>query len=869
MLASISGLFARSNPTDRTLEYIRARQNGVPNPPIGEISDGENVLIEEIEVLFDERQALDRYVGELEAELAAHRGREQRIERAFSEFSEVMQACASGQLHRRLEEADELGVEDDFNVMMDELDQTVQLLEAFVTAVVESTEAVLEDSDAITEASDQIADSVGSITRGADEQTHRLNQLNEEMELLSSSVEEIASVTTAVAALSEKTAETGRHGRVEAENAMAAIEAIEGDTQTAVDTIETLFEQMDHIGMITDLITDLAEQTNMLALNANIEAARSEGNEEGFGVVAAQVKDLSNETVEAAEEIEQRLELVEQNTHRAREAVTQVNDRVTEHGESIERAADALEDIAEYATKTDAGVQEIDEAANTQAASVQHVVALAEETGEISRQTAALTEAVSTETTVQAERLGAVNERTQDLVTDANRLQDTLEMFNVSKTEQDPLDALDTGTTDPVSESAPTSASDLETQFATASAVGDDSFETSVEAATEAFAYLNADRVDFCQVFCSSRYDYDEVIQGIRSVIGDEAELIGCSSSGEFTEHCVAENSVTVALAASDTIQFYTGMGTGLRESVPKAIGRATEALPESVPGYPHRSAINLHDGLSGMGDQIALVTLRKLGQDVNIVGGSAGDDMAMEATHVFCNDEVREDAVVIALLASRRPAMVAVNHGHHPISEPLTVTRADGSRVYELDGRPAFEVWREYTERHIESARSEAVAFGPDADERDRLRRLFTEYEFGIEEGTGIGDDRGYKTRWPGLTETTDGPLDFPVNVPEGTKLRVMYSPKDAQIEAARKTADEAVAFMEDADAEMAGGFVYDCVCRAAILEEKFPDAVRAMADEFTAPFAGFETYGELCVARGQNSGFHNTSSVALVLPK
>jgi methyl-accepting chemotaxis protein len=269
------------------------------------------------------------------------------------------------------------------------------------------------------------------------------------------------------------------------------------------------------------------------------------------------------------------------------------------------------------------------------------------------------------------------------------------------------------------------------------------------------------------------------------------------------------------------------------------------------------------------MGDQIALVTLRNLGHDVNFAGGSAGDDMNMEATHVFRNDEIAEDAVVMAMLSSRNPAKVAVNHGHEPISEPVEVTCADGAQVHELDGRPAFEVWKEAVEQHFEHQRDESIDFDTIREGSQKLAGLLTEYEFGIEEGEGIGDNKGYKTRWPGMTETMDGTLDFAVNVPEGTSLRIMYSPKDQQINAARQTAHEAVGLLESQNVDVAGGFVYDCVCRAAILEDEFPNAVKAMADELEVPFAGFETYGELCMERGQMSGFHNTTSVTLVLPE
>ncbi len=119
---------------------------------------------------------------------------------------------------------------------------------------------------------------------------------------------------------------------------------------------------------------------------------------------------------------------------------------------------------------------------------------------------------------------------------------------------------------------------------------------------------------------------------------------------------------------------------------------------------------------------------------------------------------------------------------------------------------------------------------------------------------------------RWPGLTETTEGPLDFAVQIPEGEELRVMFSAADEQIESARSVASQAVDRLEG---EPAGAFVYDCACRSMILGDDFGQAVDAMDEELgDTPLVGLETYGELCMQQGETSGFHNTTSVMMLLP-
>jgi len=407
-----------------------------------------------------------------------------------------------------------------------------------------------------------------------------------------------------------------------------------------------------------------------------------------------------------------------------------------------------------------------------------------------------------------------------------------------------------------------------------------------MDATREAMAAISADEPDFCQVFCSPAYDYEAVLWGARSVIGSEAEIVGCSSSGEFTEAGAGDGTVTVGVVSSDSLQFFSSISTKLSADPERCLFEAVHDLPSdtdpAVDGYPHRTVINLHDGMAGIGNKVTKLTEQYLdGEDTTVVGGSAGDDLQLQQTHVFRNGRVETDAVVLALIASEKPLPVTVNHGHEPISEAMTVTRADGSTVYELDGRPAFEAWQD-------AIREDAMeTYGIDVDEleagSDDLVMLLGRYELGIEsepetESGGLTSriksfierklisTKGYNIRWPGQTTDTQGTLDFAVTVSEGTELRVTHSNKPDQVSAVRTAAENATS---ELDGGAAGGFVYDCACRAMILGDDFDEAVDAIQDTVDAPFAGFETYGEVCSADDDYTGYHNTASVILLFPE
>ena len=89
----------------------------------------------------------------------------------------------------------------------------------------------------------------------------------------------------------------------------------------------------------------------------------------------------------------------------------------------------------------------------------------------------------------------------------------------------------------------------------------------------------------------------------------------------------------------------------------------------------------------------------------------------------------------------------------------------------------------------------------------------------------------------------------------------------EEDQILSAKKAAE--MALKAARGAKLAGVIIFDCACRAMILKDKFPQAVEEMKKIFKSiPMIGFETYGEIAMEMGQLSGFHNTTTVIMLVP-
>ncbi|AGN01126.1 methyl-accepting chemotaxis sensory transducer [Salinarchaeum sp. Harcht-Bsk1] len=391
----------------------------------------------------DMRRSLREQIQEAQSareEAEAERERIQRInmelESTADDYSTVMQQAADGDLTARMETSTDndamAAIAEEYNEMLAEIEETVEGLNAFAAEVATASEQVTASSEEVRSASEQISDSVQEISAGAERQNDSLQTVNQEMSDLSTTTEEIAASSNEVADIAEQTAETGRAGRDAAQAAIASMREIEDESSRAVEEIAQLEQEVSQIDELIERIQEISDQTNMLALNANIEASRTTGGEEdgGFGVVAQEVKELSQDAKDAAEEIEHRLESIREQTQRSAEEVEQTSEDVDEASTQVANAVEALEEIAEYAGETNTGVQEISAATEEQAATTEEVVAMVDEAATISEETTAESESVAAAAEEQTTALTEVSSSASDLSEQAARLSEALDRFD-------------------------------------------------------------------------------------------------------------------------------------------------------------------------------------------------------------------------------------------------------------------------------------------------------------------------------------------------------------------------------------------------------------------------------------------------------
>lgn len=219
----------------------------------------------------------------------------------------------------------------------------------------------------------------------------------------------------------------------------------------------------------------------------------------------------------------------------------------------------------------------------------------------------------------------------------------------------------------------------------------DSSYEAGAAAAQEA---LEGREAGLLIVFASDHYDLDQLLGAINDQSRD-APLIGCSTAGEIATSGPGDAGVVVTALGGEGFEIATAAAADVSSDL-RGAGSLVARCLDRIDPQPHQVLLLLTDGLAGDQQEIMRGIYEVTGASVPLVGGCAGDDLKMKATHQFHGRSVMTNAVVAAALGSDAPLGIGVHHGWGAVGEPMIVTKSAGNVVYSLDNRPALDVYLE-----------------------------------------------------------------------------------------------------------------------------------------------------------------------------
>lgn len=302
----------------------------------------------------------------------------------------------------------------------------------------ESSEQVAASSEELTasaeqsaQASNQIATSISDVANGTSEQLAAADEASSTVEQMSVAIQQVAASTNEVSEQSNIASEKAKNGDKVVEKAIGQMNLIADTTHAFAENISALNEKSQDIGQIVEAISGIAGQTNLLALNAAIEAARAGEHGRGFAVVADEVRKLAEESREATKKISKLISEIQVDTGNAVAAMNNSSNEVRIGTEVVTAAGTAFREILELVTLVSSRVIEISAAIQELASGSQQIVNSIKKIDALSNKSAGDAQSVSAATQQQLASMQEIASSSQALADLAQDLQVAVSKFQV------------------------------------------------------------------------------------------------------------------------------------------------------------------------------------------------------------------------------------------------------------------------------------------------------------------------------------------------------------------------------------------------------------------------------------------------------
>jgi len=284
------------------------------------------------------------------------------ITKPLSEGVIVAHRIAEGDLTAQIE-----------NVGTDETGQLMGAMKNMVTKLRSIIGGVKTAAENIASASHELNASSELMSRGAGEQAGRAAQVATASEEMSQTVLDIAKNTSSIETSAIDTTKLAKNGETVVNKSVDKVKYIAKTIDQSAQLIKSLGERSNQIGEIVNVINDIADQTNLLALNAAIEAARAGEQGRGFAVVADEVRKLAERTGNSTAEIGNMIKSIQTEVHQIVVSMENITKEVKAGVDLSTEAGDVLRSIVESADKLHLMVQQIASATEEMASTSEEI----------------------------------------------------------------------------------------------------------------------------------------------------------------------------------------------------------------------------------------------------------------------------------------------------------------------------------------------------------------------------------------------------------------------------------------------------------------------------------------------------------------
>jgi methyl-accepting chemotaxis protein len=357
-----------------------------------------------------------------------------RILDPLKELGDVMGVAANGDLTVRapIVHDDEIGIlADDCNHLIESLSDIAANVRRSAESVSAAATELSASSEEINSSTMEISTSVQQIAHGAELQSRKVEETTSSMEAIVATVSSVSERADEASRITQDASRYALHGEETTAQAIAKIGEVSQAIQTLAASVDVLGRRSEEIGKIVDVITSIADQTNLLSLNAAIEAARAGESGRGFSVVAEEVRKLAEGSGKAAEQIGELIKEVQTETAKAVKYMEIGTSEVALGTEVVGRTGEVLRDINEAVSRTAALADEIAKAMGEQRERTASVDRAMHDIAAVVEQNAASAEETAAAAEEQTACMEEVSSSAQDLADMAHRLEESVHIFRL------------------------------------------------------------------------------------------------------------------------------------------------------------------------------------------------------------------------------------------------------------------------------------------------------------------------------------------------------------------------------------------------------------------------------------------------------
>lgn len=277
----------------------------------------------------------------------------------------------------------------------------------------------------------QVSAAIQEIASGTEMQVGSIMASSQATQELADGVQHVALTSGSISEVSNTMASEAEEGNIITKKVIEQMKSISLSVNQSVSDVRSLGEHSQEISKIVDIITEISSQTNLLALNAAIEAARAGEHGKGFAVVADEVRKLAEQSTQSAQQIANLVQEIQGSTTHSISSMDHTVREVNVGMEVVEKAGQAFAYILEAVHSINAQIQEVSATSEEMAASSQQVTASMESVAGVSQEFASNAAAVSSSSTRQLASMQEIAKETEKLDEVVGELKETIERFHL------------------------------------------------------------------------------------------------------------------------------------------------------------------------------------------------------------------------------------------------------------------------------------------------------------------------------------------------------------------------------------------------------------------------------------------------------